>query len=94
MSRKYEAMIVLDMKGREDNVETLVSQLSKEFEQNGAKLAQVDNLGKKKFPFAPRHVESGYYINFVFDAAPASVDKVQARLKLNENVYMQYFQRR
>jgi small subunit ribosomal protein S6 len=94
MSRKYEAMIVLDMKGREENVETLVSQLGKEFESNGVKLQQVDNLGKKKFPFAPRHVESGYYINFLFEAEPASVDKVQARLKLNENVYMQYFQRR
>ncbi len=94
MSRKYEAMIVLDMKGREENVETLVSQLGKEFEQNGVKLQQVDNLGKKKFPFSPRHVESGYYINFLFEAEPAAVDKVQARLKLNENVYMQYFQRR
>jgi small subunit ribosomal protein S6 len=94
MSRKYEAMIVLDMKGREENVETLVSQLGKEFENNGVKLQQVDNLGKKKFPFAPRHVESGYYINFLFEAEPAAVDKVQARLKLNDNVYMQYFQRR
>jgi small subunit ribosomal protein S6 len=94
MSRKYEAMIVLDMKGREENVETLVSQLGKEFETNGVKLQQVDNLGKKKFPFAPRHVESGYYINFLFEAEPAAVDKVQARLKLNDNVYMQYFQRR
>lgn len=94
MSRKYEAMIVLDMKGREENLETLVSQLGKEFETNGAKLEQVDNLGKKKFPFSPRHVESGYYINFLFEAEPVSVDKVQARLKLNDNVYMQYFQRR
>ncbi|QIF04090.1 30S ribosomal protein S6 [Roseimicrobium sp. ORNL1] len=94
MSRKYEAMIVLDMKGREENVETLVSQIGKEFETNGVKLQQVDNLGKKKFPFAPRHVESGYYINFLFEAEPAAVDKVQARLKLNDNVYMQYFQRR
>ena len=94
MSRKYEAMIVLDMKGREENVETLVSQLGKEFESNGVKLQQVDNLGKKKFPFSPRHVESGYYINFLFEAEPAAVDKVQARLKLNDNVYMQYFQRR
>ncbi|HSI62465.1 MAG TPA: 30S ribosomal protein S6 [Candidatus Saccharimonadia bacterium] len=94
MSRKYEAMIVLDMKGREENVETLVSQLGKEFESNGVKLQQVDNLGKKKFPYAPRHVDSGFYINFLFEAEPAAVDKVQARLKLNENVYMQYFQRR
>lgn len=94
MSRKYEAMIVLDMKGKEENVETLVSQLGREFEQNGAKLEQVDNLGKKKFPYAPRHVESGYYINFHFEAAPEAISGLQTKLKLNENIYQQYFQRR
>ena len=94
MSRKYEATIVLDTKGKEDSVETLVSQVSRSFEENGAKLQQVDNLGKKKFPYNPRNVESGYFVTLVFDAEPAALDKIQAKLKLNENVYQQYFQRR
>jgi small subunit ribosomal protein S6 len=94
MSRKYEAMIVLDMKGKEDTVETLVSQLSREFEQNGAKLEQVDNLGKRKFPYAPRNVESGYFVSFHFDSEPAAVDALKAKLKLNGNIYQQYYQRR
>ncbi|HSJ02797.1 MAG: 30S ribosomal protein S6 [Verrucomicrobium sp.] len=94
MSRKYEAMIVLDMKGKEENVDTLVSQLGRDFEQGGAKLEQVDNLGKKKFPYAPRHVESGYYINFLFEAAPEAINGIQGKLKLNDNIYQQYFQRR
>jgi small subunit ribosomal protein S6 len=94
MSRNYEAMIVLDMKGKEDTVETLVSQLTREFEASGAKLQQVDNLGKRKFPYAPRHVESGYFVNFLFDSEPAAVDALKAKLKLNNNIYMQYYQRR
>ena len=93
MSRNYEAMIVLDTKGKEDSVENLISQLSREFEQSGAKLKQVDNLGKKKFPYAPRHVESGWYVNFMFEAEPNSVDKLQAKFKLNESIYQQYYQR-
>lgn len=93
MSRKYEAMIVLDTKGKEDSVETLISQLSKEFETHGAKLRQVDNLGKKKFPYSPKHVESGWYVNFHFDAEPSAVDKLQTKLKLNESIYQQYYQR-
>ena len=94
MSRKYEAMIVLDMKGKEDSVETLVSQLSKEFEQTGAKLEQVDNLGKRKFPYAPRHVDSGYFVNFLFESEPTAVDALRNKFKLNSNIYMQYYQRR
>lgn len=92
MSRKYEAMIVLDMKGKEENVETLVSQIGREFESTGAKLEQVDNLGKRKFPYAPNHVESGYYINFLFEAAPEVINTLQTKLKLNENIYQQYYQ--
>jgi len=94
MSRKYEAMIVLDMKGKEDNVETLVSTISREFESNGAKLEQVDNMGKRKFPFAPNHVDSGYFISFLFESEPSSLDAIQTKLKLNDNIYQQYFQRR
>ena len=94
MSRNYEATIVLDTKGKEEGVDALVSQLTRSFEENGAKLKQVDTMGKKKFPYSPKHVESGYYVTFIFDAEPATVDKIQAKLKLNENVYQQYFQRR
>jgi small subunit ribosomal protein S6 len=54
----------------------------------------VDNLGKRKFPYAPRHVESGYFINFQFQAEPAALDALKAKLRLNDNVYLQYFQRR
>jgi len=93
MSRKYDAVIVLDTKGKEDTVDTIVSQLSKEFENQGARLAQVDNLGRKKFPYAPRHVEGGWYINFQFESEPESVEKIQSALKLNEHIYQQYYQR-
>ena len=94
MSRKYEAMIVLDTKGKEDTVEDLINKLTRDFEQNGAKLQQVDNLGKRKFPHAPRHVDSGYFVNFFFEAEPTAVDKLQSKFKLNENIYQQYYQRR
>jgi small subunit ribosomal protein S6 len=94
MSRSYEATIVLDTKGKEEGVDTLVAQITRSFEENGAKLQQVDSLGKKKFPYSPHHVESGYFVTFFFNAEVSALDKIQAKLKLNENVYQQYFQRR
>lgn len=93
MSRKYEAVIVLDTKGKEDTVDTLVTQLSKEFETNGARLTQVDNLGRKKFPTAPRHVEGGWYINFQFESDTEALAQIKNAFKLNENIYQQYYQR-
>lgn len=93
MKRKYEAMIVLDMKGKDETVEQLVSTISKDMEKSGAKLQQIDKLGKRKFPFNPRHVESGYFVNFQIEADNAALEAVRGKLKLNENVYQQYYQR-
>lgn len=92
--KKYEAMIVLDTKGKEESVDQLVTTVTKELEKAGAKLEQVDNLGKRKFPFNPRHVEAGYFVNIQFQAEPTALDTARARLKLNDSIYQQYYQLR
>jgi small subunit ribosomal protein S6 len=94
MKRKYEAMIVLDLKGKEETVEQLINGIGRDMEQAGAKLEQIDQLGKRKFPHNPRHVESGYFVNFQIEADNTSLDAVRSKLKLNDNVYQQYYQRR
>ena len=93
MKRKYEAMIVLDMKVKEETVEQLIAGISRDFEKSGAKLEQIDHLGKRQFPFSPRHVTSGYFVNFQIEADNTALDSMRAKLKLNENVYQQYYQR-
>ena len=94
MSRKYEATIVIDAKGKEEGVDAILSQITKEFEKTGVKLDQIDNLGKKKFPTAPRHVTGGFYVNLRFEGGPEVVDSLRNKLKLNEYVYLQHYQRR
>ena len=91
---KYEAMIVLDTKGKEETVDQIVAAVTKGLEKAGAKLEQVDNLGKRKFPFNPRHVEAGYFININFQAEPRVLDAAREKLRLNDNIYQQYYQRR
>jgi small subunit ribosomal protein S6 len=93
MKRKYEALIVLDMKGKEESVEQLVTGISRDFEKAGAKLEQIDHLGKRQFPYSPRHVTSGYFVNFQIEADNTALESVRGKLKLNENVYQQYYQR-
>lgn len=93
MKRKYEAMIVLDTKGKEEGIDTLVGVVSKEIEKAGGKLEQIDNLGKRQFPFSPRHVTGGHFVNFHFQAESSVLDVLKAKLKINENVYQQYYQR-
>lgn len=93
MKRNYEALIVLDLKGKEENVETLVSNIGKDFEKAGAKLEQIDQLGKRDFPYSPRHVTSGYFVKYHLNADNTALDAARAKLKLNDSVYQQYYQR-
>ncbi len=93
MSRKYEGLIVLNTKSVEGSVEDLVAAVSKEIEAEGAKLDEIQQLGRKKFAYNSRHLESGHYVNYFFKAAPEAIDRIQSRLKLNENVHLQHFQR-
>lgn len=93
MSRKYEGLIVLNTKSIEGSVEDLVTAVSKEIESEGAKLEEIQQLGRKKFAYNSRHLESGHYVNYFFKAEPDAIDRIQAKLRLNGNVHLQHFQR-
>lgn len=93
MSRKYEGLVVLNTKGNEKSVDDLVSAVGKEMEEEGAKLDEVQQLGRRKFAYNARHLDGGHYVNYIFEAEVGVIDKVQARLKLNESVHLQHYQR-
>lgn len=93
MSRKYEAMIVLDTRGNEGSVTDLVQKVSKEIETEGAKLESVEDLGRKQFAYNARKLAAGQYVNVIFEACPNTLEKLQDKLSLNESIYMQRYLR-
>ncbi|MFK5924317.1 MAG: 30S ribosomal protein S6 [Verrucomicrobiota bacterium] len=94
MKRNYEGIIVLNTQGKEDGVDDMVSGISKKMEEEGATLAQIDRLGKKEFAYNARHLAHGFYVNIQFDATPEALPKIREFLKRDENVHLQYFQKR
>jgi len=97
MSRKYEGLIVLNVKGADTGVEELISAVTKELEEEGAKVGEVKQLGRRKFAYPVRNtksgnLESGHYVNYSFQADPSAVAKITARLKLNASVHLQHYQ--
>jgi len=92
-SRKYEGLIILNTKTTEGSVDELVSAVGKEIESEGAKLDEVKQIGRRKFAYNSRHLESGHYVNFFFKAEPDAINRIQEKLKLNGHVHLQHFQR-
>ena len=93
MNRKYEGLIVLNTKGTETSVDDLVSSVSKELEEEGARLDEIKQLGRKKFAYNARKLNGGHYVNYLFEADGETIDKIKARLKLNSLVHLQHYQR-
>jgi small subunit ribosomal protein S6 len=93
MSRKYQGLIVLNTKALEGSVDELVTSVSKEIEAEGAKLSQINQIGRKSFAYNARHLETGLYVQYAFESCPDAITRIQARLRLNTNVHLQHYQR-
>lgn len=93
MSRNYEGLIILNTKGAEGSVDEIVSSVGKELEAEGAKIAGVNQIGRRKFAYESRHLDAGHYVSYSFTADPSALSRIQARLALNAKVHQHHFQR-
>lgn len=93
MSRKYEALIVVDTKGKEQSIQGFQDSIGKELEANGATLNETKALGRKTFAYNARKLDGAQYLNYFFEADPAAIDKIKTKLGLNPDIYMQYYQK-
>jgi small subunit ribosomal protein S6 len=92
MSRNYEGLIVLNPKGAETSIDELVSNVGKEIEAEGAKLDRIQQMGRKEFAHPSKKAKGGHYIQYMFAAEPDAIEKIQARLRLNDSVHLQHYQ--
>lgn len=77
----------------EGSIDDLVSSVAKELEEEGAKLEEVQQLGRRKFAYKSRHLDAGHYVNYIFEADPSAIERMESRLRLNEKVHQRHFQR-
>ncbi|MGJ8723042.1 MAG: 30S ribosomal protein S6 [Roseibacillus sp.] len=84
---------MLNTKGNDKGVDDLVSNVGKEMEAAGAKLDEIQQLGRRQFAYNARDLDGGHYVNYVFEASPEVILKIQERLKLNDVVHLQHYQR-
>jgi ribosomal protein S6 len=92
-TNRYEGLLILNVRGNEDGAKDLIERLEGEFKKDGATIEQVQKMDRRQFTYVAGPLDSGYYVNFIFDAPPASVDKLRARFTLDEDVYRQHYLR-
>jgi ribosomal protein S6 len=92
MNRRYEALLVLNAQGKEDSIREIIERLESEFQKEGAQMEQVQKMDKRQFSYMAGPLDAGYYVNFVFNADPTVIAKLQAKFKLDPEVYRQHYE--
>src|SRR5438874_10859017 len=93
MKKRYEALLVLNAQGKEESVHDIVDRLESEFKKEGAQIEQVQKMDKRQFSYVAAPLDSGFYVNFVFEADPQLITKLRSKFKLDPEVYRQHYQR-
>jgi ribosomal protein S6 len=92
MSRRYEALIVLNTQAKEENVKEMIERLESEFEKEGAKVEQVQKMDKRHFSYVAGSLDAGHYVNFILNADPRLILRLRTKFKLDPDVYRQHYQ--
>jgi len=88
--KRYEFHLALDTRGKEDAThKETIDRLTKLIAEEGAAIEQVQRLEKRELAYESQHTKSAYYVNFIFEAEPAVVDKLRQKLKLDADILQQ-----
>ena len=91
--RKYEALIVLNMKGSE-TLDELTEARSAKLKEAGANVTEVTNVGRRDFAYESHHQKSGQYMLFAFEAEPDVIRTARESLAIDDRVHYQYYRAR
>ncbi len=93
MTNRYEALIVLNTQGKDDAAKDIVDRLESEFQNEGAKVEQVQKMDKRQFSYVAGDLDAGFYVNFIFHADAQLITKLRSKFKLDPEVYRQHYQK-
>lgn len=93
MKNRYEALLILSTKGKEESAKEIIERLEKLFVKEGAAIEQIQRLDQRQFTYVAGKLDHGYYVNFVFEGEPGICEKLKAKLDFDEDVYRQHYLR-
>jgi small subunit ribosomal protein S6 len=85
VTQQYEIAILYDP-DLEIDLEKATSRVEKIFADNGAKITNVDNWGKRKLAYPIKKNESAVYVFYTVDVPAENVQKIESVLNITDEV--------
>ena len=90
-TKTYEGLFILNTAGKEENVREMIEKLEQGIQATGGKTIKVERMEKRPFARVARKLDSGYYVNIVFEMAPNQLSTFRSKLGLDEEVFRSMF---
>jgi len=92
-NRRYEILLVLNTKGKEDSANDMIEAIEKQIKAAKAEVEQIQRLEKRTFAYTSQKRTSGYYVNYIVQATPEQIEGLQATWKLDSSIHLQHYQK-
>jgi small subunit ribosomal protein S6 len=90
--KRYEGLFILNTAGKEEGVKDMIDHISADITAAGGKVETIQKMDKRQFArTANRKVQSGFYVNFIFQSDPSAVTGLRNRFRLNDDVFRVVF---
>ena len=91
MKKRYEALLALDTRGKEESNKDIIDQVEKTLKAEGAEIEQVQRLEKRELAYELNHLTAAYFVNIIFEADSQAITGMRQKLKLDEHVVLQNY---
>lgn len=89
----YEGLVIFPESMQETDLDQAIGKVTGEVERLGGRMLGVERIGRKTFARPMRKREAGNYIRVGFELAPDKMADLNARYRLNEEIFRSQFVR-
>jgi small subunit ribosomal protein S6 len=93
MKHNYDALLILDIQGKEEGVKEALDEIKSSVESVGGSVRSTQRMDRRKFERAPGKIDSGYYLGVNFELEPTQLNSLKKAFNLNEKIYRQFYLR-
>jgi|AntRauTorcE11897_2_1112592.scaffolds.fasta_scaffold00095_25 small subunit ribosomal protein S6 len=84
--KNYELLVILNAKLDEANRKALIEKIKGYLQNNEASIEKVDEWGTKKLAYPVNYQTEGYYTVIEFKAPASSIQAVEPKLRIEDNI--------
>jgi len=84
--RVYEVLFIVAPNTEEGDIETLVTQLSDVITNQGAQVAKVDRMGRRRLAYPIGKFNEGHFIVLTVEGTGTEIAEVERRMRVNDAV--------